>query len=325
MIIDIHGHVSMPDEAWVYQANLVSNRARPWKDPGRPSDERIAEAAKGHIALLQKAGTDIQLISPRPFAMMHSIRPEKVVHHWIRYVNDLIAQKCRLFPEMFRGVAGLPQFRDTSPTNCLEELERCVKELGFIGCVLNPDPMEGDGPPVPGLGDEFWYPLYEKIVELDVPVLIHSASCVSPRESYTLHFILEESIAVIDLLESRVFEDFPNLKIVVSHSGGAIPYHMGRFRAWAIRNGEQPFDEQMRRLHFDTCNYSSEALELLFKVVGSPSCLFGTEMPGTGTVVDPGTARTFDDLRPVIESYDFLTPEDRDNIFFKNAQELYRV
>ena len=325
MIIDIHGHVSMPDEAWVYQANLVSNRARPWRDPGLLPDERVAAGAKGHIAMLEKAGTDIQLISPRPFAMMHSIRPEKVVRYWIQYVNDLIAQKCRLFPEIFRGVAGLPQYRDTSPRNCLEELERCVKELGFIGCVLNPDPMEGDGPPPPGLGDEFWYPVYEKLVELEVPALIHSASCVSPRESYTLHFINEESIAVLELLESRVFQDFPTLQIVVSHSGGAIPYHMGRFRAWAFRNGDVPFDEQMRRLHFDTCNYSSEALELLFKVVGSKHCLFGTEMPGTGTVVNPATGRTFDDLRPVIEAMDFLDQEDRDNIFFQNAQQLYRI
>ena len=79
-----------------------------------------------------------------------------------------------------RGPSGrrdrLPQFRDTSPENCLEELERCVTELGFVGCLINPDPVEGDGAPPPGMGDEFWYPLYEKLVELDVPALVHSAS-----------------------------------------------------------------------------------------------------------------------------------------------------
>src|SRR5207253_530212 len=109
--------------------------------------------------------------------------------------------------------------RLNSPEDCLPELERCVKELGFAGCLLNPDPTEGDGERPPGLGETFWYPVYEKLVEFDIPALIHSASSCDPRESYTLKFINEESIAVISLLESRVFDDFPRLKLVVPHGG----------------------------------------------------------------------------------------------------------
>jgi 4-oxalmesaconate hydratase len=229
-----------------------------------------------------------------------------------------------MFPDRLRGVAGLPQYRDASPENCLEELERTVNELGFVGCLLNPDPTEGDATPPPGLGDPFWYPLYKRMVALDVPALIHSASSCCPRESYTLKFINEESIAIISLLESRVFEDFPKLRIVVAHGGGAIPYQMGRFRAWTLRRKEpETFDQKLRKLYFDTCNYSKDSLELLFRTVGVDRCLFGTESPGTGSVHNPETGFDFDDLKPLIEQIDWLSDDDRHAIFEGNARKVY--
>jgi len=193
-----------------------------------------------------------------------------------------------------------------------------------VGCLLNPDPTEGDGTPPPGLGDPFWYPLYEKLCELDVPALIHSASSCQPRESYTLKFINEESIAVIALLESKVFDEFPKLKIMVSHGGGAIPYHMGRFRAWhARRKRPGTFDALMKKLWYDTCNYSEEGLEFLFKVIGPERCLFGTERPGTGSAPNPDWGRDYDDLKPVIEAIGWLSATDRKGIFEDNARALY--
>lgn len=56
---------------------------------------------------------------------------------------------------------------------------RCVTELGFVGALLNPDPYEGSRPP-PGLGDRFWYPVWEVLCELDVPALLHAAGCRPP-------------------------------------------------------------------------------------------------------------------------------------------------
>jgi 4-oxalmesaconate hydratase len=228
-----------------------------------------------------------------------------------------------MFPKRFRAVAGLPQFRDSSPANCLAELDFRVKEQGFIGCLLNPDPTEGDGAPPPGMGDEFWYPLYEKLCELDIPALIHSAGSCQARESYTLKFINEESIGIISLMNSKVFEHFPNLKLIFPHGGGAIPYHMGRFRAWSVRAGGEYFDDKLKRLNFDTTTYDKDALELLFKVVGPDRVLFATEKPGTGSAKDPKTGLDFDDLKPVIESFSFLTEEDRRNVFECNCTRLY--
>lgn len=325
MIIDSHGHIVAPAELYQYQAMLLASRGYPDVGPPAISDEMLLKSLEGHMKILDDVGTDMQIISPRPFHVMHSIKPDKIVHTWTKYVNDIIARQVALRPDRLVGMGALPQSPGVDIKECLPELERCVKELGFVGTLLNPDPMEGQAPTPPGLGDEYWYPLYEKLVELDVPALVHSASCCSPRESYTLHFINEESIAIMSLLDSNVFKDFPDLKIIISHAGGAIPYHMGRFRAWRLRKGEEDFDVSMRRLYYDTCNYSQEALELLFKVIGPDNVVFGTEKPGTGSVQDPKTGRDLDDLKPVIDHIEFLTDADRKKIYETNAKNLFNL
>lgn len=322
LIIDSHAHAVLPTESYKYMAELAANRGNPANTVKVP-DESIRAAAKTITDIMDRVGTDIQFLSPRPYMQMHSVKPAKVSELWARHMNDVIHRTVELFPKRFRAVAGLPQHRDESPAKCIPELEFRVKEQGFIGCLLNPDPTEGDGAPPPGLGDEFWYPLYEKVCELDIPVLVHSASSCHPRESYTLKFINEESIAIISLMESRVFEKFPTLKLIVPHGGGAIPYQMGRFRAWAVRRGGATFDEKLRQLHFDTCTYDKNALELLFKTVGPDRVLFATEKPGTGSAKDPSTGRDYDDLKPVIEELPLLSAKDRENIFECNCRRLY--
>jgi 4-oxalmesaconate hydratase len=324
MIVDSHAHLVAPEALYAWQGHLISNRANP--DGGAPkiSDEALEKAMQGHFQLLDSVGTDVQFISPRPYAMMHSLKPAKMVQKWNIFMNDLIARQVAMHPERYRGVCGLPQTGVDPLDASVAELERCVKELGFVGCLINPDPMEGEAPPPPGLGDKYWYPLYAKMVELDVPALIHSASCCSPRESYTLHFINEESIAIISLLESTVFEDFPTLKIVISHGGGAIPYQIGRFRSWHIRRGRPgTFDEQLRKLYYDTCLYSKESLDFLCHTVGSDRVLFGTEKPGTGSAKDPATGFWLDDVKRIIDGIESLTAEDRYRIYEGNARNVY--
>jgi 4-oxalmesaconate hydratase len=322
LIIDSHAHVVIPTESYKFMAELVSSRANPYMMP-KLTDEAVRAAGQTIIDIMDKVGTDIQFLSPRPYMQMHSVKPANVTALWTQHMNDLIYRTVQMFPKRFRAVAGLPQYRDSSPVNCLAELEFRVKEQGFIGCLLNPDPTEGDGTPPPGLGDEFWYPLYEKLCEWDIPALVHSAGSCQPRESYTLKFINEESISIISLMNSKVFERFPNLKLIVPHGGGAIPYHMGRFRSWSVRNGGEFFDDKLKRLHFDTTTYDQNALELLFKTVGPDRVLFATENPGTGSAIDPTTGRSYDDLKPVIENISFLSEQDRRNIFECNCTRLY--
>lgn len=324
MIIDSHAHVVMPPQSFRFMAELVGGRGNP-SVPPKLADEVVRKVADELLSSMDSVGTDVQFISPRPYLQMHSVRPARVTELWTRHCNDLIARVVALQPDRFRGVAGLPQFMHESPAvRAVAELKRCVEELGFVGCLINPDPTEGSELPPPGLGDPFWHPLYEAMTALDVPGLIHSAGSCSARESYTLKFINEESIAVVSLLGSDTFTKFPTLKIVVAHGGGAIPYQMGRFRSWSVRKGEKvTFDEQLKKLHFDTCNYSKEAIELLLKVAGVRNVVFGTEKPGTGSARDPVSGRDYDDMKPVIESIEWLSAQDRADIFECNCKRLY--
>ena len=91
-----------------------------------------------------------------------------------------------------------------------------------------------------------------------------------------------------------------------------------------MRGGER-FEEAIRKLHFDTCVYTKDGLDLLFRVVGVDRCMYGTEKPGTGTAIHPDTGKSLDDLKPVIESIDWLSDADRKAIFEENTKKLYNL
>jgi OH-DDVA meta-cleavage compound hydrolase len=332
VIIDSHGHVTAPDSLYVYKAQILAHRGAHGRGGNLANDEEVREAlnkpvfgGSSHLGQLKEVGTDMQLISPRPYQMMTSESP-KLVQWFVEETNNIIARQVQLYPSTFRAVAGLPMTPGVSPKAVVPYLERLVKEQGFVGCLLNPDPGECSGHETPSLGDRFWYPLYEKLCELDIPGHIHSAGCRSERLPYSLHFINEESIGVVSLLSSTVFKDFPTLKILVSHGGGAIPYQYARFEASSLRRpGATRFSEAMRNLYYDTVLYSKDALELLFKTVGVDRCLFGTERPGVGTVKDPRTGRWLDETRFTIESIEWLSDADKKMIFEDNAKKLFNL
>jgi OH-DDVA meta-cleavage compound hydrolase len=331
MIIDCHGHVSPPTELWAYKAHILSHRGEHGRRMPELTDEEILHYANkkemapcGHLDMLERVGTDLQLLSPRPFQMMHSAQPERLVHWFTEETNNIIARTCKLLPERFVGIAGLPQVAGAPLETALPELERCVRQHGFRGCLLNPDPFENSGVEAPPLGDRYWYPLYEKLCELDVPGHIHATGSQSERTPYTVHFINEETIAVFGLVNSNVFRDFPDLKILVSHGGGAIPYQIGRFQSGGYRKG-MDFLEAARKLYYDTVLYSTDALQLLLKTMGPERCLFGAECPGVGSTIDPATGRTLDDVRPMIESLEWLTVAQKKAIFEDNARRLFRL
>jgi predicted TIM-barrel fold metal-dependent hydrolase len=324
MIIDVHGHLSAPADLYVYKSLLLAGRGLHGEGGPRLSDDSVRAAAAAHVAMLREVGTDVQLLSPRPFHLMHSEAPERIVRWWVEANNDVIARIVDMFPETFLGVCALPQQPSGDLRSCIEELDRCVQGQGFVGCLLNPDPSEGTAI-TPTLADEYWFPLYQRLTELDVPALLHPAGCRNPRLSYSLNFINEESIAIMSLLDmsSKVFATFPKLKIIVPHGGGSIPYQLGRWQSAARSTGATPFEERLRSLWYDTTLYTKGALELLISTVGTDRVMFGTELPGSGGGIDPATGRPMDDLKPVVESIAWLTDDDRKMVFEDNAVLLY--
>jgi predicted TIM-barrel fold metal-dependent hydrolase len=198
--------------------------------------------------------------------------------------------------------------------------------VGFTGAVVNPDPYENGAEEPPPMYDRYWYPLYEKFVDLGAVAYIHSCSSRSDRAPYSMNFVAEETIAILNLLNGPVFQDFPDLKVVVSHGGGSVPYQVGRFEAGSVRrNPDNRFTKRMRNLYYDTCLYTKEAIELLVKVVGADRCMFGSECPGTGTTVDPDDGHQYDDVASYILDIEWLSQDEKDQMLYKNAVELFQL
>jgi 4-oxalmesaconate hydratase len=331
VIIDSHAHLLAPASLYAHRSNLIVSGGQ-YGDPYRAvvSAADLEKSAGNNVALMDDVGTDMQLLSPRPFLMLHGITRWEEIVSWTMDNNDIIARTIKLYPRRFRGVAGLPQALGKPISSVFDEMQRCIDELGFVGVLLNPDPSEGRGTSAP-LGDPYWYPLYERLCELDLPAHVHSCQC-GGRETYDEHFISEESLAITSLIRADIFKRYPSLKLMVSHGGGAIPFQVGRWRSnrqMAIEAGRLPpdtesFDATLRRFWFDTVVHNKKSLELLFDVVGAQRCLFGTERPGSGGGKDPATGRPYDDLKPVIQSIVGLSAEDRLDLFERNARRFFK-
>jgi 4-oxalmesaconate hydratase len=329
MIIDSHAHLVAPPSFYRYRTDLVAFRGQFGYFKANISDADLGQAADHNVALMDEVGTDVQLLSPRPFVLLHGSNRWDDIRAWTESNNDLIARTVQRHPTRFRGVGALPQSLGRPVETLFDEIKRCVEELGFVGVLLNTDPGEGTGQSPP-LGDPCWYPLYERLCELDLPAHIHSCACAG-RETYDEHFISEESLAITSIIREGVFRRFPDLRLMISHGGGAIPYQVGRWQsnvqmqiaAGRLPQDHEPFDATLRRFWFDTLVHNKGSLELLFDVVGTDRCCFGTERPGSGGGINPDTGRPYDDLKPVIESIEGLTGADRKALFEDNARRLF--
>jgi predicted TIM-barrel fold metal-dependent hydrolase len=278
----------------------------------------LENAQQRHLKFMDDRNIDVQLIGPRPIAMWHWMRPF-LQEYWAHVTNNVIARIVKLHPDRFRGMAQLPQSRDQDTRNCLAEFERCVKELGFVGAYLTPDPA-GDKQ-APGVHEEYWFPLYEKAVQLDVPLMVHPSITYDRRlevipANYQMNNYLEEFVAMQLYTHGKVFQTFPKLKIVICHCGGGL----NRFIPTDHHVGQGDFSNN---LFYDCCVYDVHYLEAGIKQRGIDQILFGTESPGSGGAVRPETGKPSDDLIPVIDSLGFLSAEDKMKIFQKNPLKVF--
>lgn len=327
MIIDCHGHYTTAPAAhtdWRTAQQAVFEAGR--QPPPYPvmSDDEIRESIEdGQLRLMRERGVDVTIFSPRASAMGHHFGDEATSAAWARACNDLIARVVSLFPENFVGVCQLPQSAGVPIAGAARELRRCVEELGFVGCNLNPDPSGGHWTSPP-LTDRYWYPFYEAMVDLDVPAMVHVSAVTNPNFHATgSHYLNADTTAFMQLLQADLFTDFPDLRLVIPHGGGAVPYHWGRFRGLADMLGRPSLQESlMRNVFFDTCVYHQPGVNLLFDVIDVDNILFGSEMIGAVRGIDPQTGHYFDDTRRYVDALG-LSPEDQHKVYEANARRVY--
>ena len=326
MIIDCHGHYTVLPKAhdeW-RDAQKIAFKAGDVTPPYPVIlDEEIRETIEANqLRLLKERGADLTIFSPRASAMAPHVGDQSVAVKWAQVCNDLIARVVGLYPETFAGVCMLPQSPEADMTTSIAELERCVR-LGFIGCNLNPDPSGGHFKSPP-LTDRYWYPFYEKMLELDVPAMIHvSGSCNPAMHATGAYYIAADTIAFMQLLEGNLFKDFPNLRFIIPHGGGAVPYHWGRYRGLAdMLKMPDLGSHLMNNVFFDTCVYHQPGINLLADVIDNKNILFGSEMVGAVRGIDPTTGHYFDDTKRYVDALD-ISDTERHMIFEGNARLVF--
>ena len=162
------------------------------------------------------------------------------------------------------------------------------------------------------------------MVELDVPAMVHvSASCNPNFHTTGAHYINADTTAFMQFLTSDLFRDFPTLKFIIPHGGGAVPYHWGRYRGLAQDLKRPPLEELLRNVFFDTCVYHLPGIELLLKVVPADNILFASEMVGAVKGIDSRTGHHFDDTKRYIDAVPWLSEADRKKIFEENARKVF--
>ncbi len=195
--------------------------------PGKHSDQpgNRDEDFKAVAAALAKymdvRKIDTQILSPHPLSIHGWMEQAHLFKSWITYSNDMVFKLVQAQPTRFVGACQLPQrVEEQDTTHCLEELERCVKEYGFVATYVSPD-ITGRRD-TPTMNMPYWYPLYEKCQELNIPIIVHGTDILDPRYStmnvgryFEFSFIPPQSMALATLRVNDQFERFPGLKIRV--------------------------------------------------------------------------------------------------------------
>jgi len=299
VIIDIHGHyTTAPGELQAFRDAQLAHLADPERAAATLaaiSDDQVRDSvANNQLKVLSERGGDVMLFSPKASGMEHHVPDPATAEAWARASNDLVHRVSELFPEHFAPVAQLPQTPGGELGGVIAEVRRTVGELGFVGVNVNPDPSgTWAGKPVT---DESWFPLWEVIEELDVPAMVHVSTACNPNfHTLGAHYLNADTSVFVQLLASDLFDRFPRLRLVLPHGGGAVPYHWGRYRGLAVRNGWQDPSELLRNVFFDTCVYHQPGIDLLTEVIPTENLLFASEMLGAVRGADPATGIGWDD------------------------------
>ncbi len=299
MIVDCHGHfTTAPQALWDWRKDQVGNKKPDSRGPKISDDEIRHSLEPNQLKLQKERGSDVTFFSPRAGSMEHHVGDAGISLAWSQVCNDLIHRACRLYPRNFAPV--------------------CQR------CNLNPDPSGGYWKEPP-LTDKWWYPVYEKLVELDVPAMVHVSSSCNPAVHFTgAHYINADTTAFMQLITADLFKDFPTLKFVIPHGGGAVPYHWGRYRGLAQDLKRPPLKEHLlKNVFFDTCVYHQPGIDLLLKVIPAENILFASEMVGAVRGIDPETGHYYDDTKRYIENNKSLGLKEKEKIFESNARRVY--
>jgi aminocarboxymuconate-semialdehyde decarboxylase len=229
-----------------------------------------------------------------------------------RLVNEAMAEAARAHPDRVVGLATLPM---QAPAAAVAEVGRAIEELGLRGVYLGTNVRGTD------LDDPSLIPVFARIAELGVPVLLHPLNVLGgPRVgAYYLHNLLgnpfDTAVAGARLVFGGVLDRFPSLRVCLPHAGGALPYLLGRLdRGYRVRpecrHLPRPPSAYVDRFFFDTIAHSPVALRYLIDVVGADRVMLGSDY-----CFDMG----YEDPMAALKAVEPLSDGDRARILGGNA------
>lgn len=327
--IDIHGHVLFPEtlgKAGKFGPEVIETDGKMVLRVGDYHTE-IPRAAGGDdgwrersspdtmAAALDKYGFDMLGITGSPLFYLYWA-PDDIAIRFAELQNDLNAKFVKQRPDRFFFNATLPlQNMDAT----LAELKR-AKSIGAKGIVIG---TEGAGR---NLDDEYYWPFYQALVDEDMTLALHPYPLPSVdgfRDKYNLSWVTgynyQETQAFAQMTLGGVFDDFPKLRVYVTHGGGFTPFQFERIaHAQTMKmpdvKAKRPIEEYVRNFYFDTLVYTPESTRLLLSFSGADNLVVGTNFSGFGW---SNEFKRLSDLG--------LPEADLEKIFYKNAKELFHL
>lgn len=322
-VIDVHTHIFT--QPWL---ELLKRKGGTYNIQQRPDGQfevfrgntPVVIPQKGHfdydlrIQHMDAAGIDISVMSltcPNVFWGDEATSCEAA-----RESNDSLARAQAQHPTRLRWLASLPW---EYPQRALEELKRSVDQ-GASGVMVLAN-VSGRS-----LTDEAFAPIWAEIDRLELPVLVHPTDppgvdlmdMTQFDLSWSVGFMFDTTLAITRMIFTGFFDRYPQLKIIASHAGGALPYLAGRFTKGdeveipqRRKMLHQPID-YLRHIYYDCITYSPASLEFLISVVGADRVMFGTDWP-----------HQVHDTRGAFANTERLPAAQRDAIRSENAKRIF--
>ncbi|RIB03176.1 2-amino-3-carboxymuconate-6-semialdehyde decarboxylase [Gigaspora rosea] len=275
------------------------------------ADERVRECTGN--------GVDVQVISTVPVMFSYSAKPQHTLD-LARYLNDHIAQVCAEDPKHYIGLGTLPM---QSPELAVQELKRCINELGLVGIQIGSHINEWN------LDSPELDPIWEACDELKVPVFVHPWDMENKgrMEKYWFPWLVgmpcETTIAICSMIFGGILERYPNLKVAFAHGGGSFPATIGRIvhgfnvrpDLCAIKIKKSPL-EYINRIYVDSLVHDEDTLQFLIKKIGIDKIMLGSDYPFPLGEHHPGK---------LIEGCDWLSDEDKEKLLSGNLLKFFGI
>jgi len=326
MIIDSHQHfvrlARHPDVEGFRAAQLEG------KDPDALpdiSDGDVARSLEQVVSLMDAREIDVAFASPRAKAMATHEGTVEQNAVWADVNNALVLRACRLNRGRFVPVGMLGQHPSCPSAQVAKQMERFAND-GFVAFNFDPDGTGGrwQNPPFTGKHN---HPVFEAAQALDVPLVLHGSESVNRNFPHTaVQYLVADITAFVQLMMAKdLFRDFPRLRFLIPHGGGALPCQMGRWRAIAKNNNWASPDEILANgnVFVDTCVYNHLNMRMLLEAVPLDNIVFGSECDGAFPgIVNEETNDHYDNTRRYVDDAQ-LSGVERERIYAANARRVY--